>query len=822
MRGRGNLPAQMNRLSRPMTTRFFPEWLSVAPARRRMRRAAESLAAALLAPPLSRHFTRGFMAFLALSCLIFLADALLSHDRGLLGQYFPNMEWKGTPALTTLDQHFSLMRQQEKLPEWHAQFGILWTGVIYIPAAGEYQFVTASDDGSCIFIDGKKFLNNEGMHPYRRLAASISLDKGFHPIGIRYVQGGGSAALEVSWIPPHGAEEPIPPALVFPQEPTRWRFAVERLLNALTRLLIFLWIGVGLAGCGLGVGGRRVLLPAFQASAWGRQAQRLKPWCCAEDAEQPRWTLIPPNARPFSAGLIALLLASFGLNLCGISWGLPSFFGWAMDEVIPRMVKGAIAVGFAHGWHDYYPPVHYYLLAAVHAPFYLLHHLNALNIESLASYTLLFYAGRLLSAVMGTTLVFVVYLCGCELLDRRAALFAAAAMAFVPEFVYYAKITNVDVPYLFWFGLSLFCYIRILAYHRFADYALFAATAALAVCTKDQAYGLYAFAAVPILISYHRYRQERDPAASLFASLFNRKTLTALGIGVLMFALAQNFLFDWRGFVEHVKLITGPGNEEQLYRKTVLGYEAMLWQSLKNIRFAFGWPMFLACVAGMAAELFRRPRHWRLWATLVPGVSYYVTFICVIMYDYDRFLLPVCLLLTFFAGKWLAEQWQSRAWTRLKRGVVCAVLAYSAAYALSVDILMLRDSRYHVEAWMREHLDAQASIGMLGLTEFLPRMDRFDKTFYLAWPTVNDVKIVAPDYFVVNRSIEYVGAAAQTWNDVYAGLDGGAFGYELLFEYQTDEWLPLSRRSIFKNGKREVFTNIDKINPRIQIFRKKR
>src|SRR5262245_21997646 len=63
-----------------------------------------------------------------------------------------------------------------------------------------------------------------------------------------------------------------------------------------------------------------------------------------------------------------LLAASLGLNAWGIGWGLPSASGWAPDELVPAAVLDGMSRGFAHGWHDKYPPLHYYLLAALYWP----------------------------------------------------------------------------------------------------------------------------------------------------------------------------------------------------------------------------------------------------------------------------------------------------------------------------------------------------------------------------------------------------------------------------------------------------------------------
>ena len=51
--------------------------------------------------------------------------------------------------------------------------------------------------------------------------------------------------------------------------------------------------------------------------------------------------------------------------------------------------------------------------------------------------------------------------------------------------------TNLDVPYLFWFALSFYFYANVVKRNRPGDLYGYAVAATLAICTKDQAYGLY-------------------------------------------------------------------------------------------------------------------------------------------------------------------------------------------------------------------------------------------------------------------------------------------------------------------------------------------
>src|SRR5690349_1367405 len=83
-------------------------------------------------------------------------------------------------------------------------------------------------------------------------------------------------------------------------------------------------------------------------------------------------------------------------------------------------------------------------------------------------------AGRVLSLALSLGLLVLVYRCGRELGDAWAGVLAAALLALCVPFAYYAKMANLDVPYLFWFALSLLFFLRALRRAQPRDFALFA------------------------------------------------------------------------------------------------------------------------------------------------------------------------------------------------------------------------------------------------------------------------------------------------------------------------------------------------------------
>ena len=160
---------------------------------------------------------------------------------------------------------------------------------------------------------------------------------------------------------------------------------------------------------------------------------------------------------------VAVVLGAWGLR-----WGLPSEYGWAPDEVLPADVDAAVAQRFAHGWHSKYPPLHFALLAVASAPVRVVG--RGMDWDAAAVHDARMTAGRLLSLALSVGVLIAVYRCGREVGDPLAGALAAALLAGSVPFVYYAKMANLDVPYLFWFALSLLFFLRALRRGRTSDF----------------------------------------------------------------------------------------------------------------------------------------------------------------------------------------------------------------------------------------------------------------------------------------------------------------------------------------------------------------
>ncbi len=529
--------------------------------------------------------------------------------------------------------------------------------------------------------------------------------------------------------------------------------------------------------------------------------------------------LLPAEARPFPKALFLILILSFALNIMGINWGLPSpsSRGWAADEITPVSVINGMEMKFSRGWSARFPPLHFYTLSLFYLPVYSLDALNIINLPDSLLNTIFFTIGRLVSVLMGIFLVFMVYLCGCEIIEKKSALFASIITALTPPIVYYSKTSNTDMPYLFWFIISLYFFIRILKYHHTFDYILFAATAVFSICTKDQAYGLFVLIPFIIIISLYRHNKALGKNTGILKSIFNKKTLSALITGTSLFVLIYNPLFNLQGFKRHFSLITGDARGTRLFSNNIPGHLKLLWLTVKHLNFILSLPIFILCLLGFLYALTRKKKNPLLFVVFLIVPSYYIFFISVLGRNYVRYLLPVCIILSFFGGLCLSYFLHaSRRFRFIKYLLVILLLVNSAAYSFSVDVIMVNDSRYYVEHWMQEHIKKDESILFIGFINFLPRSRGFTHARYLLRPTYNQIKESNFQYIVLNSDL-----AKSTIPILYKKIIDNEDEYKLVLRYKSSPWLNLlPEHQIRGDRDSDIITNLNLINPEIMIFQK--
>lgn len=177
-----------------------------------------------------------------------IAGRFIPLQRGLLANYYPNIQWSEPAAFSLINPVINLDTvYNRRLVFPNKRYSIYWKGWIRIDQPGNYLFATRSDDGSNVYINGKLLIDNGGFHAVREIAEPIDLKAGFHQIEIGYFQGEARDAMAVYWQPPGQERTLLPTEVLFPEKPTAGRLLLEQIMPSaviVLTLLTLLLLGV--------------------------------------------------------------------------------------------------------------------------------------------------------------------------------------------------------------------------------------------------------------------------------------------------------------------------------------------------------------------------------------------------------------------------------------------------------------------------------------------------------------------------------------------------------------------------------------------------
>ncbi len=116
---------------------------------------------------------------------------------------------KFQPVETGIISEFSTAKSRRD-----SSFAFTFTGFVKIPEDGVYTFYLESNDGSTMFLNDEKLIDNDGAHGTFELSTSTSLRAGYHKIEINYFQLGGGKDFKVNWVGPGFEKQEISEAVL--------------------------------------------------------------------------------------------------------------------------------------------------------------------------------------------------------------------------------------------------------------------------------------------------------------------------------------------------------------------------------------------------------------------------------------------------------------------------------------------------------------------------------------------------------------------------------------------------------------------------------
>ncbi|RJP67698.1 MAG: glycoside hydrolase family 3 protein [Ignavibacteriales bacterium] len=128
---------------------------------------------------------------------------LLSENKnGLKGEYFPNLNLEGNPAVTRVDSIIDFNWDGiVPAPDFSVDnYSVRWTGKLIIPETGRYKLSVTGDDGFRLYLDDSLVINSWLEHAPVTESCLIDLQKGsVHKIKLEYFQMAGGASIRFAW-----------------------------------------------------------------------------------------------------------------------------------------------------------------------------------------------------------------------------------------------------------------------------------------------------------------------------------------------------------------------------------------------------------------------------------------------------------------------------------------------------------------------------------------------------------------------------------------------------------------------------------------------
>jgi hypothetical protein len=426
-------------------------------------------------------------------------------------------------------------------------------------------------------------------------------------------------------------------------------------------------------------------------------------------ARSTAWSRLAPQysmRRPdrTTLALAGVLLGALALRLWGMRHGLP--FSYNIDEerhFVP------VAIGFfGHDLDPGYflnPPGYTELLYAVYAVWFggreAVAHAYATDPSDV------FLIARVTAALLGTAAVWLLYLAGARLFDRRVALLAAAlgAVAFLP--VFYSHLALNDVPATAPATLALLGSALVLRGGGTRAALLGGIGAGLAAGTKYTA----GIVLLPLLTAIVVIARERR--ASLLRAV--GPPAAVAGVAALAGFLVANpyALLDFGAFHAGVARQRTLASGEELTKLGLTQRNGVVYY-LWTLTWGVGWIPALAALGG-AIRLLLRDR--RLALVLLPAPLLYVLFMGLQERYFGRWLLPVlpiAILLAAYGGATLVRLIAVRAPRAALPAaalVVAALLAQGLVHSLHVDRVLARpDTRGSARGWLLANVPAGAKV----------------------------------------------------------------------------------------------------------------
>jgi hypothetical protein len=136
---------------------------------------------------------------------------------GLKGEYFDNTDFTSLKVTRTdATINFSWGSGAPASGVGADTFSVRWTGQVEAPATGTYTFITNSDDGVRLWVNGTQLVNNWTNHGPTENSGNINLTAGQkYSIKLEYYENTAGAVIQLFWIYPGQTKQIVPQSRLY-------------------------------------------------------------------------------------------------------------------------------------------------------------------------------------------------------------------------------------------------------------------------------------------------------------------------------------------------------------------------------------------------------------------------------------------------------------------------------------------------------------------------------------------------------------------------------------------------------------------------------
>lgn len=406
----------------------------------------------------------------------------------------------------------------------------------------------------------------------------------------------------------------------------------------------------------------------------------------------------PTVNNPF---LWVLILVAFALRFSGVFWGLPGQYSIAYHPDEPKIVNGAF-----HFPEDIrkrsdfrYPTACHYLLGALSWPAKI-----TLQKQKKPSYLFVYQFGRLISVLMGTACVLLVFVLARDRDGWVCGMIAAAVMTFSSIHITTSAWATTDTATSFWLIAFLLAANRAITRHSTWLALLAGVTLGMLVGSKyTGALGVVPFTIWIVADAWRRSHGKPGPfvKALLFNKVFWIVALISIGI---FLATTPGVILRWNSFLGSIRSEQARMSQRQLSLLHLIVWEN--WYC--RLGAAVGKPLTLTIIAGLMVSCAGRRRDLGLVA-LVIGFLFY--FRNAVLLRYYVMLTPV---LAIFAARAILTVYESRRLSLKILGYCAgaAIIVHAMVYSIDAAAARYPETRTQAGRYIHDNLPRNTRLGI--------------------------------------------------------------------------------------------------------------